>query len=109
MSRLITLFLALASLAGAQSSLFQLLDTPVPTATAVQAVGDVDGDGDQDLLIPDGVMINDGHGRFARMAVASVAFTRQSARLADLTGLWATDPDYGERVARVGNRLFGER
>jgi N-acetylmuramoyl-L-alanine amidase len=31
------------------------------------------------------------------------------SRLADLTGLWATDPDYGERVARVGNRLFGER
>src|SRR5215212_8700055 len=32
-----------------------------------------------------------------------------ASRLADLTGLWATDPDYGERVARVGNRLFGER
>jgi N-acetylmuramoyl-L-alanine amidase len=29
--------------------------------------------------------------------------------LADLTGLWATDPDYGGRVARVGTRLFAER
>ena len=76
MPRLIPLFLALASLAGAQSPLFQILDTPIPVATAVQAVGDVDGDGDADLLIPDGVMINDGHGRFAKMAVASGAFTR---------------------------------
>jgi N-acetylmuramoyl-L-alanine amidase len=32
-----------------------------------------------------------------------------ASRLADLTGLWATDPDYAGRVARVGNRLFSER
>jgi N-acetylmuramoyl-L-alanine amidase len=30
-----------------------------------------------------------------------------ASSLADLTGLWATDPDYAVRVARVGNRLFG--
>jgi N-acetylmuramoyl-L-alanine amidase len=28
--------------------------------------------------------------------------------LADLTGRWATDPDYAGRVARVGTRLFAE-
>jgi N-acetylmuramoyl-L-alanine amidase len=33
----------------------------------------------------------------------------RASSLADLTGLWATDPDYGQRVARVGNRLFAER
>jgi N-acetylmuramoyl-L-alanine amidase len=33
----------------------------------------------------------------------------RASSLADLTGLWATDPDYGQRVARVGIRLFAER
>jgi hypothetical protein len=32
-----------------------------------------------------------------------------ASSLADLTGRWAADPDYAERVARVGSRLFGVR
>jgi hypothetical protein len=27
--------------------------------------------------------------------------------IADLSGLWATDPNYGDSIARVGNRLSG--
>ena len=34
---------------------------------------------------------------------------RSATSLADLTGRWATDPEYAERVARVGSRLFGDR
>ena len=30
-----------------------------------------------------------------------------ATRLADLAGSWATDPEYAERVAQVGSRLFG--
>jgi N-acetylmuramoyl-L-alanine amidase len=29
--------------------------------------------------------------------------------IADLSGRWATDPNYGDGIARVGNRLFGAR
>jgi hypothetical protein len=32
-----------------------------------------------------------------------------AGNLADLTGRWATDPDYAERVARVGSRLIADR
>jgi len=42
-------------------------------------------------------------------AALSAGRARSATSLADLTGLWATDPDYAERVARVGNRLFGAR
>jgi N-acetylmuramoyl-L-alanine amidase len=45
-----------------------------------------------------------------RYDAALAAGRAQSATsLADLTGLWATDPDYAGRVARVGTRLFAER
>ena len=39
-------------------------------------------------------------------AALAAGRAKSATTLADLTGLWATDPDYGERVARVGNRLF---
>ena len=84
--RLVLASCFLASLAGAQSTLFQMLDNPIPGPAAVQTAGDVDADGDEDLLIADGLMVNDGHGRFAKVAVSSVAFTRQNPRLADLNG-----------------------
>jgi hypothetical protein len=32
-----------------------------------------------------------------------------ASSLADLTGLWATDSNYAERVARIGSLLFAER
>ncbi len=45
-----------------------------------------------------------------RYEAALAAGRAESATgLADLTGRWATDPNYAERVARVGSRLFGER
>ena len=47
MLRATSLFLVVASLAEAQSPLYQLLDNPIPASTAVQAAGDVDGDGDR--------------------------------------------------------------
>jgi hypothetical protein len=90
--RLLALVLALASFAPAQAPPFQLLDNPIPAAAAAQAAGDVDGDGDQDLLIPDGIMVNDGHGRFTKVAINALAFTRLSARLADLNGDGLADP-----------------
>jgi len=40
-------------------------------------------------------------------AALSAGRAGRARSLADLTGLWATDPDYAERIARVGNRLFG--
>lgn len=39
-------------------------------------------------------------------AALSAGRANSATTLADLTGLWATDPDYAGRVARVGNRLF---
>ena len=42
-------------------------------------------------------------------AALSAGRAGRASSLADLTGLWATDPDYAERVARVGTRLFAER
>jgi N-acetylmuramoyl-L-alanine amidase len=45
--------------------------------------------------------------RYDAALAAGRAHTASS--LADLTGQWATDPDYAERVARVGSRLFAER
>jgi hypothetical protein len=42
-------------------------------------------------------------------AALAAGRAKSAISLADLTGLWATDPDYGGRVARVGTRLFAER
>jgi N-acetylmuramoyl-L-alanine amidase len=42
-------------------------------------------------------------------AALAAGRAKSAVSLADLTGLWATDPDYGGRVARVGTRLFAER
>jgi N-acetylmuramoyl-L-alanine amidase len=42
-------------------------------------------------------------------AARAAGRAKSAISLADLTGLWATDPDYGGRVARVGTRLFAER
>jgi N-acetylmuramoyl-L-alanine amidase len=41
-------------------------------------------------------------------AALAAGRARSAGSLADLTGRWATDPDYAERVARVGSRLFAE-
>jgi N-acetylmuramoyl-L-alanine amidase len=42
-------------------------------------------------------------------AALAAGRAKSAISLADLTGLWATDPDYGGRVAQVGTRLFAER
>jgi hypothetical protein len=42
-------------------------------------------------------------------AALSAGRANSASSLKDLAGRWATDPDYAEGVARVGNRLFAER
>jgi len=42
-------------------------------------------------------------------AALAAGRAKSATSLADLTGRWATDPDYAERVARVGIRLFAAR
>jgi hypothetical protein len=80
--RILAVF-CLGALASAQAPLFSLLDHGHPTD--IQAGADLDADGDWDLLVSDGVMLNDGHGRFTRIAVPSLAFPRHVTKLADLT------------------------
>jgi hypothetical protein len=41
-------------------------------------------------------------------AALAAGRAKSATSLADLTGFWATDPDYAGRVARVGTRLFAE-
>ena len=40
-------------------------------------------------------------------AALSAGRAGSAGSIADLAGRWATDPNYGEGIARVGNRLFG--
>src|SRR6188768_2195190 len=86
MPRLILALLVGASSIAAQVPLFDLLDNPIPNAPIVWAAGDVDGDLDQDLLVPGGVLVNDGHGRFTRVAAPTVPVGPSSCRLVDLNG-----------------------
>jgi hypothetical protein len=87
MSRLLTalLVLALPRLLWAQGPLFQILDNPIPSAaTPPDALGDLDGDGDADLLSANGAFLNDGHGRFTAVANSPLSFSRWGTTLADL-------------------------
>src|SRR5689334_9506256 len=74
----------LGSIAFGQTALFQVLDSPIPSTSGVEAVGDVDADGDLDILTPQGLLINDGNTRFT--LVANLAFYRSRAVFADLNG-----------------------
>lgn len=42
-------------------------------------------------------------------AALSAGRARIANTIADLSGRWATDPNYGDGIARVGNRLLGNR
>ncbi|HYC77897.1 MAG TPA: VCBS repeat-containing protein [Planctomycetota bacterium] len=68
----------------AQSPLSRL-EEPFPELIP-EALGDVDGDGDTDVVGFGAVAVNDGYGRFTRREEPTLAFTRSQARLADFDG-----------------------
>jgi FG-GAP-like repeat len=73
------------SFAPAQGLLFAELDGALPPqAASADALGDLDNDGDQDLVGTGVVILNDGHGRFTPIATPSLQFYRTRAVLADL-------------------------
>jgi FG-GAP-like repeat len=74
-----------ASFAAAQTPLFAGLDASLPVqAASVDASGDLDNDGDQDMVGVGFAFLNDGHGRFTAIPVPSLGFTRARAALVDL-------------------------
>jgi hypothetical protein len=81
-----------AAIGGAQSPAFRFLEGPIPHAAgSVDAVADLDNDGDFDLVCAGGVFVNDGHARFAPAAGAPLAFARGRTVVADLNGDAARD------------------
>ena len=84
----IVLIVAVMALVGhAQTPLFQVLDGPLPQqAWTANAVGDLDGDGDQDLTGFGAAFVNDGHGRFTAVPVPGLAFPRYRSVLVDVNG-----------------------
>ena len=74
----------LAAIGTAQAPLFGVLHDPVPLAAfPPQAIGDLDGDGDADLVAQNALLVNDGHGRFSAVA-NTLAFSRSRIILADV-------------------------
>ena len=65
-----------------------MLDSPVPLlAVPVETIGDLDNDGDADLISRNGVFANDGHGTVrARATASSLAFPSLRTTLADVNG-----------------------
>ena len=69
----------------AQTQLFQALDGPLPlSATTATTLGDLDNDGDQDLVGLDAAFLNDGHGRFNAVPASGLNFPRYRSVLVDL-------------------------
>ena len=82
--RVILAVALLTARGAAQPSLFGVLHDPVPLAAfPPQAIGDLDGDGDADLVSQNALLINDGHGRFTTVA-NTLAFSHSRVILADL-------------------------
>jgi hypothetical protein len=88
-------FLALTALAAAlraqsPSPLYRVLEEHVPYDFRPLAASDVDVDGDQDLLCREGVLLNDGTGRFVPASVSptlvSVLFYALAVAKPDLDG-----------------------
>jgi FG-GAP-like repeat len=91
----VLLVLVVTAFGGAQAPPFKILDSSIPqTAIWATAIGDLDGDGDADLLdtMSPAPMLyrNDGHGRFTGVAVSSLlsslSHTGFRAVLADFDG-----------------------
>ena len=84
----IVLIVAVTALLGhAQTPMFQVLDGPLPQqAWTANAVGDLDGDGDQDLVGFGTAFVNDGHGRFSTVLVPGINFPRYRTVLVDVNG-----------------------
>src|SRR5262249_44184146 len=83
---IVAAFVAAAPIGRAQTPVFQSLDNPVARVPSVDAVGDLDNDGDFDLVTPVGVLLNDGHARFSPVPGAPLAFARSVTVIADLNG-----------------------
>ena len=104
--RLIAAFFVLAALAGRSPPSSRCWTTRSRGRRPSRRRATSTATATQDLLVPDGLMINDGHGRFAKVAVGSVAFTRQNPRLVDLNGDGLADlisfiPTTGPAVAHL--------
>ena len=84
----IVLMIAVTALVGhAQTPLFQVLDGPLPQqGSTASTLGDLDGDGDQDLAGLGAAFLNDGHGRFIAVPVPGLNFPRSRSVLVDVNG-----------------------
>ena len=84
----VLLALVMTALGGAQAPPFKILDGPIPwTIGWASAIGDLDGDGDEDLLDWTGtVHLNDGNGRFTLVSGPALASVGFRAVLADFDG-----------------------
>ena len=72
------------AVASAQTPVFGVLDGPIPVAALpVEAVGDLDADGDADVVGQNAVAVNDGHGRFLA-AASNLTFPVVVPVIADL-------------------------
>jgi hypothetical protein len=90
MIRLLAALSAVVFVAGAQTPRFAYVGAPVPPDFRVFAALDVDTDGDVDLLAREGLLTNDGNGRFAPVATApsllSALFYTKRVLTPDLDG-----------------------
>jgi hypothetical protein len=87
-SRAVLLALAAAAPAvSAQNPLFRILDDPVPRGAGFVALGDLEGDGDVDLLRFDtSQALNDGSGRFDEPPFLSTVGALSPRTLIDVNG-----------------------
>jgi FG-GAP-like repeat len=100
-------WMLLAAMMTAQAPLFGVVDNPIPYgAGTIEAAGDLDGDGDADLLCANGVLVNDGGGRFSH-AGNPLPFFRSRAILADLNGDGLQDLISLTGVVRIDINLGG--
>ena len=100
---------ALAALGLAQTPLFQLLDEPISRGALPEAVGDLDGDGDADLVTQSGVFANDGHGRFTAVPGAPLAFAKVRTTLADVNNDGKLDVVWIDSATGSGSRSTSAR
>lgn len=72
---------------SAQLPWFEVLQGPVPARGGlIDAAGDVDGDGDTDLVSAQGLLLNDGHGTFQPAIPGVLSGGRHVIFLADFNG-----------------------